>query len=69
MFSGVGSPLYVDCRSLCEDEYSAEQQSAIFEMAEYLQGSDDNGSCDRSSLTPQRHPETERATAIGAYPN
>ena len=58
---GDGSALYVDSRSIREDEHLAEQQSAIFEMGEYLQGPDDNGCCDRSPGTPQHHHGAERA--------
>jgi hypothetical protein len=58
---GNGSTLHVDSGPLREDEYPIEFEPTIFEVGEYLQGPDDNGSSDRSFGTSQYHLGTERA--------
>jgi transposase len=49
-----GSPLHVDCRSLREVEYLAEQQPSVFEVGADIQRSNDDGCRHRSVGTPQR---------------
>ena len=63
---GDGGALYVDRRSLRKVEYSAEFESAVFEVGTDLQGPDDHGGSDRSLGAPQLDHRTERRKhAIG----
>ena len=68
---GDGSALYVDSGSLREDEYLAEQQSAILKMGEHLQRPDDNSSSDRSLGAPQHHHGAQHGSLseVGAVPS
>ena len=63
---GDGSAFYFDRGSLREIEYSAEFESAVFEMGADLQGPDDDGSSHRSLGAPQLDHRAQRPEqAIG----
>jgi transposase-like protein len=57
---GDGSPLYVDCGSVREDEHPDEFEPPVFEMGADLQGSNDNGCGHRSAGSPEHDSRVER---------